>query len=83
MKIIDNVVEDIRAKNEKFEQAFSINDVIEWFKESNDKKSLKFINWDFDNFYASSFSGTIIYRHHNPAKKNHPPVMQGIPSLWW
>ena len=28
-------------------------DVLEWFKSVDDKKHLKFINWDIDNFYAS------------------------------
>ena len=53
MKIIDNVVKDIGAKNDKFKQAVSTKDVIEWFKDIDDKKSLKFTNWDIDNFYAS------------------------------
>ena len=53
MKILDNVVKEIRAMNKQFKQAISTNDVIEWFKDIDDKKSLKFINWDIDNFYAS------------------------------
>jgi predicted transcriptional regulator len=53
MKIIDNVVKEIRAKNENCVQAISIKDVLEWFKSVDDKKNRKFINWDIDNFYAS------------------------------
>jgi hypothetical protein len=52
MQIIDNVVKQIRAKN-KLKQAISTSDVTEWFKNITDKKFLKFINWDIDNFYAS------------------------------
>jgi hypothetical protein len=53
MKIIDNVVKEIRAKNENCVQAISTKDVLEWFKSVDDKKNRKFINWDIDNFYAS------------------------------
>jgi hypothetical protein len=53
MKIIDNVVKEIRKKNKNFVQAISTNDVLEWFKSVEDKKHLKFVNWDIDNFYAS------------------------------
>ena len=53
MKIIDNVVKQIRAKNKELKQAISTSDVTEWFENVKDKKFLKFINWDIDNFYAS------------------------------
>ena len=44
MKIIDNVVKEIRAKNENCVQAISTKDVLEWFQSVDDKKSQKFIN---------------------------------------
>ena len=53
MKIVDNVVKEIRLKNNKLKQAISTGDVIEWFKDIKNKKYLKFINWDIDNFYPS------------------------------
>ena len=52
MKMIDNIVKKIREKNDNCVQAISTKDVLEWFKSVDDKKHLKFINWDIDNFYA-------------------------------
>ena len=53
MKIVDNIVKQVRAKNATLKQAISTGEVIEWFKAIENKKNLKFINWDLDNFYAS------------------------------
>ena len=53
MKIIDDVVKQIRAKNADLTQAISTKDVIDQFKNIQNKKALKFINWDIENFYAS------------------------------
>ena len=53
MQIVDKMVKVIRAKEKIINQAFSTGNVIEWFKNIRDKKNLKFINWDIENFYAS------------------------------
>ena len=53
MQIVDNMVKEIRAKEKNIKQAISTGNVIEWFKNIRDKKNLKFINWDIENFYAS------------------------------
>ena len=53
MKITDEIVKQIRAKDVNLTQAISTREVIEWFKNIKNKKSLKFINWDLENFYAS------------------------------
>ena len=53
MQIVDNIVEQIRAKDNSLKQAMSTGEVIEWFKPIDDKKHFKFINWDIDNMYAS------------------------------
>ena len=53
MKIIDKLVKHIRENDDNLTQAISTNEVIEWFKNLKNKKNLKFINWDTENFYAS------------------------------
>ena len=53
MKIVDNIVKQIRSKNDNLKQAISTGQVIDWFKDIENKKHLKFVNWDIDNFYAS------------------------------
>jgi hypothetical protein len=53
MKVVDNIVKQIREKNTNIKQAISTSEVIEWFKSINDKKHFEFINWDIGNFYAS------------------------------
>ena len=53
MQIVDNIVKQIRAKDNSLKQAISTGEVIEWFKSIDDKKHFKFINWDIDNMYAS------------------------------
>ena len=53
MKIVDNIVKQIRSKNDNLKQAISTGQVIDWFKVIENKKHLKFMNWDIDNFYAS------------------------------
>ena len=42
-----------KSKIANLKQAISTGEVIEWFKQIDNKKNLKFINWDIDNFYAS------------------------------
>jgi hypothetical protein len=51
-KVIDNVMKQIRAKNNELKQAISTSDVTQWFENVKDKKFLKFINWDIDNLYT-------------------------------
>ena len=53
MKIIDKLVKQIRENDDNLTQAISTHEVIEWFKNLKNKKNLKFINWDIENFYAS------------------------------
>ena len=51
-RILDNIVKTIRDK-EKFTQWTNTSDVINWFKNINDKKRMKFIQFDIVSFYPS------------------------------
>ena len=53
MKILDNIVKEIRSKNSKLNQATNTKSVLEWFKSIKNKKIYKFINFDIESFYPS------------------------------
>ena len=52
-KILDDMVKEIKAKNENIMLATNTREVLEWFKSIRNKKIFKFINFDIDSFYAS------------------------------
>ena len=52
-KILDDMVKEIKAKNEKLMLATNTREVLEWFKSIRNKKIFKFINFDIDSFYPS------------------------------
>ena len=53
MKILDDIVKEIKCRNTKLKQATNTKAVLDWFKSIRNKKIYKFINFDIETFYAS------------------------------
>ena len=53
MKILDNIVKNVREKNTHLNQAISTKDVLIWFNSLENKDQYKFINFDIESFYPS------------------------------
>ena len=51
MKILDNIVKEIRSKNKQLNQATNTKEVLDWFKCIRNKRIFKFINFDIESFY--------------------------------
>ena len=53
MKILDDIVKEIKCKNTKLKQATNTKAVLDWFKSIRNKKIYRVINFDIESFYAS------------------------------
>ena len=52
-RILDDIIKEIRSKNNQLNQATNTKSVLEWFKSIRNKRIYKFINFDIVSFYPS------------------------------
>ena len=52
-KILENVINEVKEKNKSLMLATDTKNVLEWFKNIQNKKIYKFVNFDVDTFYPS------------------------------
>ena len=53
MKILDDIVKEIKSKNIQLNQATNTKAVLDWFMSIKNKRIYKFINFDIVSFYPS------------------------------
>ena len=53
LKILANIVEEVKSKNRQLNQATNTKEVLDWFKAIQNKRIYKFITFDIISFYPN------------------------------
>ena len=53
LKILANIVEEVKSKNRQLNQATNTKEVLDWFKAIRNKRIYKFITFDIVSFYPN------------------------------